>query len=96
MFSCKIVKEVPPNAKMFHVTNIVKNPNVMCHLPKIWSIAEQYKSNEKIKILPEYPHTSPGEKRYDLVNKKNMSFQEFEKEYGWFADSVWESSKLQQ
>jgi len=66
----------------------------MCHIPKIWSIAEQYKLNENIQILPEYPHTSPGEKRYDLVNKKKMSFQEFEKVYGLFADSVWESSKI--
>ena len=82
MFSCKIVKEVPPNAKMFHVTQIIKNPNVMCHIPKIWRIAEQYKLNENIQILPEYPHTSPGEKRYDLVNKKRCPFKNLKRSMG--------------
>jgi hypothetical protein len=94
MFSCKIVKEVPSNAKMYHIAKVVKNPNAVCHLPMIWRIAEQYKSSEHIQILPEYPHTSPGEKRYDVVNKKNMSFQGFKNEYGWCADSVWESSEI--
>jgi len=60
-------------------------------IPQIWHIAEETKHEHK--VLPERPLTSPGEVRKDITTKKFMTFNGFEKEYGWFADSVWETSK---
>jgi len=58
-------------------------------LPFIWAKADQTNND----ILPEKPHTAPGEKRFDILTKKELTFPEFEGVYNWFADSVWESSK---
>jgi len=58
-------------------------------LPSIWEKAGKV----NVASLPEKPHIAPGEKRYDISTKRELTYYEFEEVYSWFADSVWESSK---
>ena len=87
-----IINTLPKDNVMCKIHRVIKNPNRLCNLSQIWKIAENHNETNNIPPITDMSYIKPPEKKFDIIHKKNMSYAEFDKEYGVFVDTMWESS----